>query len=245
MTDPSEPDDRDLLAPLAGLIADRVETSDGRRLLVGLAGGVSVGKSTIAAALAERLGTHHGLTTAVVASDGFLFSTVELAERGLTHRKGFPESYDHDALHHFITAVRAGDDPLEVPRYDHLFYDVLPEPELVPGATVVILEGVNVLHFADHLDVGVYVDAAEPDMRRWFVRRVLGLRDEASEVPGAYLHPYRDVADDDVAAMAVGVWEAINWPNLREHIEPTRDRADVVVVKGPDHDVAELRLRLR
>ena len=43
--------------------------------------------------------------------------------------------------------------------------------------------------------------------------------------------------------MAVGVWEAINLPNLREHIEPTRDHADVVVVKGPDHGVAELRLR--
>lgn len=240
MTGPTTPDD---LAPLAALIATRVAASDGDRVLVGLAGGVGVGKSTIAAALAERLATHHELTTAVVASDGFLFSTAELAERGLTHRKGFPESYDHDAIHGFITAVRAGADPLQVPRYDHLFYDVLSEPELVPGAPVVILEGVNVLHFADHLDVGVYVDAEEPDMRRWFVRRVLGLRDEAADVPGAYLHPYRDVADDDVAAMAVGVWEAINLPNLREHIEPTSDHADVIVVKGPDHDVAELRLR--
>jgi type I pantothenate kinase len=240
VSDPSTPDD---LAPLAALIAARVTGPDGPRVLVGLAGGVSVGKSTIAAALAERLATGHGLTTAVVASDGFLFSTAELAERGLTHRKGFPESYDHDAIHGFIAAARAGDDPLRVPRYDHLFYDVVPEPELVPGAAVVILEGVNVLHFADLLDVAVYVDANEPDMRRWFVRRVLGLRDEAATVPGAYLHPYRDVADDDVAAMAVGVWEAINLPNLREHIEPTRTRADVVVVKGPDHRVAELRLR--
>jgi type I pantothenate kinase len=240
MTGPSAPDD---LAPLAELVAHRVAAADGQRLLVGLAGGVSVGKSTIAAALAERLATHHGLATAVVASDGFLFSTAELAERGLTHRKGFPESYDHAAIHGFIADVRTGVDPLPVPVYDHLFYDVLPEPELVPGAAVVILEGVNALHFVDRLDLAVYVDADETDMRRWFVRRVLGLRDEAADVPGAYLHPYRDVADDDVTAMALGVWEAINLPNLRDCIEPTRDHADVVVVKGPDHDIAELRLR--
>jgi type I pantothenate kinase len=240
MTGLSTPDD---LAPLAALVATRVAASDGERLLVGLAGGVSVGKSTIAAALAERLATHHGLTTAVVASDGFLCSTAELAERGLTARKGFPESYDHHAIEAFLAAVRAGVDPLRVPVYDHLFYDVLPEPELVPRTPVVIFEGVNVLHFADHLDLGVYVDAAEPDMRRWYVRRVLALREEAAGVPGSHLHPLADLDDDTVEAMAISVWAAINLPNLHEAIEPTRDRADVVVVKGPDHSIAELRLR--
>jgi type I pantothenate kinase len=75
------------------------------------------------------------------------------------------------------------------------------------------------------------------------VARVLALRDEAATVPGAYLHPFADVDDESVAAMANGVWEAINLPNLREAIEPTRDRADVVVVKAADHSVAELRLR--
>jgi len=240
MTEPPAPDE---LARLADLVAGRTAAADGAPVLVGLAGGVSVGKSTIAAALAERLATRHGLGTAVVASDGFLFSTVELSTRGLSTRKGFPESYDRDAIRAFIGAVRAGQDPLTVPVYDHLFYDVVPDAQAVAAAPVVILEGVNVLHFADDLDLAVYVDADEPDMRRWFVRRVLGLRDEAADVPGAYLHPFATADDDAVAAMAIGVWEAINLPNLREAIEPTRDRADVVVVKGPDHDVVELRLR--
>jgi type I pantothenate kinase len=240
MTGSSTHDD---LAPLAELIALRLAASDAQVLLVGMAGGVGVGKSTTAAGVAAVLAERHGLPATVVASDGFLHTTVELAERGLSHRKGFPESYDTAALEGFIAAVRAGVDPLEVPVYDHLFYDVRPEPAAVPHAPVVILEGVNVLHFADRLDLAVYVDAAEPDMRRWYVARVLALRDEAADVPGAYLHPYRDVADDDVAAMALGVWAAINLPNLRESIEPTRDHADVVVVKGPDHGIAELRLR--
>ncbi len=240
MTGPSTPDD---LAPLADLVAERVAAHDGTSLLVGVAGGVSVGKSTIASRIADLLVEQHGLAASVVASDGFLHSTAELSARGLSTRKGFPESYDHDAISAFISAVRAGQDPLIVPVYDHLFYDVLPDAQPVAAAPVVILEGVNVLHYADDLDIGVYVDAAEPDMRRWFVRRVLGLRDEAADVPGAYLHPFATADDDAVAAMAVGVWEAINLPNLREAIEPTRDHADVVVVKGPDHGIAELRLR--
>jgi type I pantothenate kinase len=240
MTGTFTPDD---LAPLADLIAERVVALHGTSLLVGIAGGVSVGKSTIAMRTAALLSERHGLGASVVASDGFLHSTAELSARGLSTRKGFPESYDHDAIRAFIGAVRDGQDPLTVPVYDHLFYDVLPDAQPVAAAPVVILEGVNVLHFADDLDLAVYVDATEPDMRRWFVRRVLGLRDEAADVPGAYLHPFATADDDAVAAMAVGVWEAINLPNLRESIEPTRDRADVVVVKGPDHGIAELRLR--
>ena len=140
--------------------------------------------------------------------------------------------------------MRAGIDPLEVPVYDHLFYDVMPEPAAVPAAPVVILEGVNVLHFADHLDLAVYVDAAEPDMRRWYVapgaRPARRGRRRARRLPPPLPRPGRRRR---VAAMALGVWDAINLPNLRESIEPTRDHADVVVVKGPDHGIAELRLR--
>ncbi len=35
----------------------------------------------------------------------------------------------------------------------------------------------------------------------------------------------------------------MNLPNLREAIEPTRDRADVVVVKGPNHEISEIVVR--
>lgn len=231
---------RDDLAPVADLVVARAAGREGASLVVGLAGGVSVGKSTLAGAVAAVLAEHHDLDTLVVSSDGFLQPTAVLAEKGLLARKGFPESYDHEAIVAFIASIRAGDDELLVPVYDHLFYDVLPERRVVERTPVVIVEGVNVLHYADHLDLTLYVDADEPDMRRWYVRRVLALRDEAASVPGAYLHPFRDASDADVTAMALGVWEAINLPNLRESIEPTRAHADVVVVKGPDHEVVEV-----
>jgi type I pantothenate kinase len=231
------------LAPLADLVAERADGADGTSVLVGLAGAVAVGKSTTSAHLGALLADRHGLATAVVASDGFLLPNAELLRRGLTERKGFPDSYDATAIERFVAEVRAGCDPLHVPVYDHLFYDVQAERRSVALAPVVVLEGVNVLHFADAFDVRVYVDAAEPDVRRWFVARVLALRDEAAGVPGAYLAPFAGAPDEAVAAMAEGVWEAINLPNLREAIEPTRERADVVVVKGADHAIREVRVR--
>jgi len=234
--------ENDPLAPVADLLAER-EAGLGGPALVGLAGPVGVGKSTISRRLVELLDRRHGLGGAVVATDGFLLPNAELLRRGLTDRKGFPESYDLDAIHRFVDSVRAGDEAVDVPVYDHLFYDVQAERRRVPPAAVVVFEGVNALHVADRLDLGVYVDAAEPDVRRWFVTRVLELRDQAAGVPGAYLAPFADAPDEVVAAMAEGVWEAINLPNLRQAIEPTRERADVVVVKGPDHRVVEVRAR--
>ncbi len=231
------------IAQLAALVAARRASTAPDSLLVGIGGGVAVGKSTVAAELAGLLDAHHGLAAAVVSSDGFLHTNAELAALGLAARKGFPESYDTAAIERFVADVRAGRDPLEVPVYDHLLYDVLDQRRSVARSPVVLFEGVNVLHFADRLDLAVYVDAAEPDMRRWFVHRVLQLRTEAADVPGAHLAPVAALDDATVAALAEGVWEAVNLPNLHEAIEPSREHADVVLHKGSDHAVTELRLR--
>ena len=45
-------------------------------------------------------------------------------------------------------------------------------------------------------------------------------------------------------AFARQVWASINLVNLEEHILPTRDRSDVILVKGPDHTVQRVRLRV-
>ena len=71
--------------------------------LVAIDGAVSVGKSTTAALLAQLLEVPpEVLDVRVVATDGFLFPNRVLDARGLSMRKGFPESYDHDALDAFV-----------------------------------------------------------------------------------------------------------------------------------------------
>jgi len=45
--------------------------------------------------------------------------------------------------------------------------------------------------------------------------------------------------------VATSIWREINEPNLRENILPTRERAHLILEKGPDHAVRQVRLRKR
>ena len=211
-------------------------------VLVGIAGAVAVGKTTFALALADAL-TKHEVIADVVSTDGFLLANTVLAERGLQLRKGYPESYDVAALRTFAGAVRSDVAEFPVPVYSHLTYDLVEgEAHVVHPADVVVVEGVNALGALEGLlDLGVYVDAAEADLERWYVTRFRALTDEARADPSSFYRPFVSMAPEEVDAIALGTWRDINLVNLREHIAPTRALADVIVMKGPDHDVLEVR----
>jgi len=67
--------------------------------IIGLAGSVAVGKSTTARILRELLARVPSRPKVdLISTDGFLFPTRVLEERGLMERKGFPESFDTPAL---------------------------------------------------------------------------------------------------------------------------------------------------
>jgi type I pantothenate kinase len=224
--------------------------------VIGIAGSVAVGKSTTARileALLSRWPDHPRV--ALVPTDGFLLANAELQRRGLLDRKGFPESYDAAALVAFVAAVKSGEPVVTAPVYSHLTYD------LVPGATIevrqpdiLIIEGLNVLQtgtdgegravfVSDFFDFSVYVDADEDDIRRWYVERFRALRNTAFQDPRSYFHRYAGLTDEAADAMALDIWDRINGPNLASNILPTRSRADLILRKGPDHDVEHVLLR--
>jgi type I pantothenate kinase len=43
--------------------------------------------------------------------------------------------------------------------------------------------------------------------------------------------------------MALRVWDEIDHPNLKENIEPTKDRVRLILEKDPDHSIRSVRLR--
>jgi type I pantothenate kinase len=61
--------------------------------------------------------------------------------------------------------------------------------------------------------------------------------------PRSYFHRYSALGDAEAVETARGIWRTINGVNLQENIMPTRDRARLVLDKGSDHAVRQVRLR--
>lgn len=234
-------------ATFLGTIAPKVP------YVIGVAGSVAVGKSTFARilqALLARWPDHPKVD--LITTDGFLFPNAELANRGLMGRKGFPESYDTRRLLAFIRDVKSGVEEVHAPVYSHVVYDIVEGERVTVGQPdILIVEGLNVLQtgtdasefVSDYFDFSIYLDADEADIEEWYVERFLALRASVFQDPASFFRFYAELSDDEAVATARGIWAEINGRNLRENIAPTRDRASLVLRKGPDHRVREVELR--
>jgi type I pantothenate kinase len=231
-----------------------------RPYVIAIAGSVAVGKSTFARtlqALLSRWPDHPRV--ALVTTDGFLYPNAMLEERGLMQRKGFPESYDRHRMVQFLAAIKAGELEVGAPVYAHAAYDILPgQVQMVSQPDILIFEGLNVLQtgvvdpgrahtpsiiVSDFFDFSLYVDADEADIEAWYVRRFRALQRTVFQNPASYFHHYRDLTEAEAHEVARGIWRQINLVNLRENIQPTRERANVVLRKRRDHTVGEIWLR--
>jgi type I pantothenate kinase len=213
--------------------------------IVGVTGSVAVGKSTFAGELATMIAAWPGSPTAeVVSTDGFLFPNAVLEGRGLLNRKGFPETYDGEGLRAVLTAIRQG--AAEIPVYSHALYDIDPAlTRRLAAPDVLIVEGLGLQDgaVALGLDALIYLDADEAHVEAWFEERFIGLWRAAETDPTSFYARFRHMSEAETRAFAGQVWRAINLPNLREHIAPGRDLADLVVRKGADHAILTVLAR--
>ncbi len=96
---------------------------------------------------------------------------------------------------------------------------------------------------SDFIDFSIYIDAAERDLRQWYVERFLQLRETAFKDPQSFFHRFSKLSVEEAKKLAVSIWEQINLPNLQDNILPTRGRADLVLTKGTDHAINKVQLR--
>jgi type I pantothenate kinase len=224
--------------------------------VIGVAGSVAVGKSTAARilqALLSQWPAHPRVD--LVTTDGFLLPNSVLESRGLMHRKGFPESYDVRRLLEFVIAVKSGEPSVKAPVYSHLSYDITPGTwQEVNRPDIMIIEGLNVLQtgpprqgrslfVSDFFDFSIYIDAPEALIEAWYIDRFMTLRETVFTDAKSYFHRYASLTDAEARETAQRIWREINYVNLKENVEPTRERAHFILEKGADHDMARVRLR--
>ena len=266
---------RDIYLPLSRLLNYYVNSTKSRQavimsflneelqripFIIGVAGSVSVGKSTSSRVLQALLSRwKENNRVALVTTDGFLYPNTVLEEKNLMSKKGFPESYDINKLLRFVSDIKSGKAEVKAPKYSHLVYDILPNEQLVisPQPDILILEGLNVLQnrmdypqrnkpatfVSDFLDFSIYVDAEENYLEEWFLTRFMRFRETAFNNPESYFYPVSKIPEEEAKAMALNVWKEINRTNLHKNILPTRERAHLILHKGENHLVDYVKLR--
>lgn len=226
--------------------------------VIGIAGSVAVGKSTAARILQALLARwpHHPKVD-LVTTDGFLYPNRTLDKKGIMNRKGFPESYDQKRLIRFVADVKSGRAEVTAPTYSHVTYDIIPgKMQSIHQPDIMIIEGLNVLQsngvkrrhkpqvfLSDFFDFSIYVDAKEKDIIRWYIDRFLTLRRTIFRDNASYFHRFSKLSIEGSRLLARKIWTEINGLNLRENILPTRNRAQLILKKGPNHKIEYVKLR--
>lgn len=162
-------------ATLADLIRLRAAQSARGRFILALAGPPGAGKSTLSGALLAHL--EQGAR--VVPMDGFHYDDVVLASRGLSARKGAPETFDVAGFLHLMTRLRGDEPEVAIPVFDRTLELSRAAAEVVTLADrILIVEGNYLLldedpwrHLAPFFDLTVFLDVPEAELDRRLVAR--------------------------------------------------------------------------
>jgi len=156
----SAPQEHLSLAPKAAtaLIVERalaIAAARPGRVLIGIAGGPGVGKSTIAAEAVEALNAITPGLAAYVPMDGFHMRQGKLEALGTVADKGMPHTFEGTLFVQFLGDLRGADRTITGPSYSRQIEDVVDDTVTVEAATrILIVEG-NYLLLADSPWYGV------------------------------------------------------------------------------------------
>lgn len=220
--------------------------------IIGISGSVAVGKSTISRLLQLLLSrTFKESSVEMVTTDGFLYPNKVLKRQNILNRKGFPESYDMELLLLFLDNMKNGITS-HIPIYSHEIYDIIPDHyQTIESPDFLIIEGINVfqnqknnhLYMTDYFDFSIYIDANENDIEQWYIERFKSLLEIAKSDPNNYYQRFLNLPQKETEAFAKEIWSSINLVNLKEFIEPTRNRADLILHKTKNHKIDKIYLK--
>ncbi|MGT2960624.1 type I pantothenate kinase [Streptococcus caballi] len=223
-----------------------------RPFIIGVSGSVAVGKSTTSRLLQLLLSrTFKDSKVELVTTDGFLYPNHVLEAEKILNRKGFPESYDMEALLNFLDTIKNGT-TAQIPVYSHEIYDIVPDKlQTIKAPDFLIIEGINVfqnpqnnrLYMSDYYDFSIYIDAENDNIEKWYLERFESLLDLAETDTKNYYHRFTNAPRQEIMQFAKDIWKSINLVNLEKYIEPTRNRAELILHKTENHKIDEIYLK--
>lgn len=101
------------IATIAATLFKRAHSA--KRFVIAIAGPPGAGKSTLSAALHDLLPEGAAV---VVPMDGFHYDDKVLQQRGLTARKGAPETFDFGGFEALLRRIRAAEPDVAIPVFD-------------------------------------------------------------------------------------------------------------------------------
>jgi pantothenate kinase len=112
------------------------------RIVLGLAGGPGVGKSTLATQLVEALESESPGLAAYVPMDGFHMRHAKLVEQGTANDKGMPHTFEGGAFAAFLAGLKVAQGPVSGPGYSRKIEDVIENAFTVDAGTrLLVVEG--------------------------------------------------------------------------------------------------------
>lgn len=184
--------------------------------IIAITGGSGAGKTTIARALARRLGAP------IVAEDDYYRCATSIADFDAErHNFDAPQAKDHELLISHLRLARAGKG-FEKPVYDLRTHTRRIGAERIEPCEALVVEGMHLLATPDLracFDLSVFVDADEGVRLQRRVVRDVAERARTPDSVRAQFHAH-----------------VVPMDNL--HVAPQRDFADLVVASSADADEA-------
>jgi uridine kinase len=188
-------------------------------VIIGIAGGTGSGKTTVAQAIYDRVGSDR---IEWISHDSYYrnFDGLSTEER---HKINFdhPDSLETELLTRHLDVLAKGSS-VDVPKYDFATHARRQETQRVEPRRVIIVEGILVLaepELRRRIDIKLFVDTP-PDIR--FMRRLL--RDIQS----------RGRTLDSVVKQYLTTVR----PMHEEFVEPSKRYADLIIPEGGENQVA-------
>jgi uridine kinase len=188
-------------------------------VMIGIAGGTGSGKTTVAQAIYDRVGSER---MEWISQDSYYrdFGPIDPESR---HRINFdhPDSLENELLIQHLDQLRRRE-PVEVPIYDFATHTRSKQTRTVQPRRVIIVEGILVLaeiELRKRIDIKLFVDTP-PDMRllRRLTRDVQARGRSLESVVRQYLTTVR--------------------PMHEEFVEPSKRYADLIIPEGGENQVA-------